>query len=1077
MPPHKATKGIFSVTNTQTTMRRPMRIARFLFYLSFLLPISTVYAQTGKIAGIVSDATGEPLPGVNVVIEGTTQGSTTDLNGYYVILNVPPGTYELRASFVGFTSKIIEGVRVNIDLTAEVNFTLEEETVGLDEVVVSAARPVVQRDISASMANLDAERIENLPATSVTEVIGLQAGVRGLSVRGSDLEEVGFVVDGLSYSNPRDNTPFTGVSYTSISEVQVQTGGFNAEYGNVRAGLVNVVTKEGSPTRYSADVLIRYSPAQPKYDGIPFNDPRAYWWRPFFSELPEDGNVTMVGSESAESPWDPYLQRQYPKFDGWLKVSEQLLSDDDPTNDLTPEQAREVALFRRRKDFDIKVPDYEFDGTISGPVPGISRMLGDLRFVGSFRQTQNAFIVPQIRDGYTDRTGTIKLTSNIAPGMKVNLHGMLGRQESMANNRIGGTGMWTDGVSMAYELDEYGGRPIWANHLWNPMDVDRNLIGFDFTHTLGNATFYEVRAQRTFTKYHTFMGRLRDTTTIAQIGPMSLDEAPFGYSSESIYDFTNFRLSGDWHQARDSSEVTRYNLRFDFTSQLNQYMMIKTGASVDYSLYDTKHRQFDPVYPNQNQQYAWSQTPIQGAAYAQTKLEFKGMIANVGVRLDYFQSTVEGWYAHEDYERVFAPYLGYDELHQIDLEDVPSQLTFSPRVGVSFPVTETSKLFFNYGHFRQMLNPQNLYVIRQDFAGGINYVGNPRHPMPKTVQYELGYEHGLFDQYLIRMTGYYKALSDQTRNVLFQSADNLVNYYIGLPFQYEDIRGFEITLEKNRGRWFRGLINYTYMSTKDGFFGYDRYYENQVAQRQYVRDYRGHYQNKPVARPYARINLEFLLPPDFGPTVAGIKPLSDWRLNVLGNWIAGSTTTWTGGGGIEIHGLRNNVQWRGTKELDLRLSKNFDTGYGNAQFFMDVTNVLGLKSCCAAGFEGPNDYDDYVRSLHLPGDIFEDVQTLPPYKWIHGNDRLGDYRSYDVEFVPIEIVETVDEVKTAYERPLYFEEESGRYMWYRNGAFSEADPDFVEEVFDKKAYIDMPNQRSLVFLNPRRVRFGVRLSF
>ena len=122
---------------------------------------------------------------------------------------------------------------------------------------------------------LSTEEIETLPVSSVEGVIGLQAGVQGLSIRGGGGDEVAFMVNGLTMRNERNNTPFTSVSVTSIQEVQVQTGGFNAEYGNVRSGVINVVTKEGSRQRYSADAIIRYSPPSDKHFGESANDPNA----------------------------------------------------------------------------------------------------------------------------------------------------------------------------------------------------------------------------------------------------------------------------------------------------------------------------------------------------------------------------------------------------------------------------------------------------------------------------------------------------------------------------------------------------------------------------------------------------------------------------------------------------------------------------------------------------------------------------------------------------------------------------------------------------------------------------------
>ena len=131
----------------------------------------------------------------------------------------------------------------------------------MDEVTVIAERPVVQRDVSANVANFNAEEVENMPVSGVDEVIDLQAGIEpGLRVRGGGLNEVAFMVDGMSTAVGRDQQPFTNVSFTSVSEVQVQTGGFNAEYGNARSGIINVVTKDPPRDRYTADVLLRYAP-------------------------------------------------------------------------------------------------------------------------------------------------------------------------------------------------------------------------------------------------------------------------------------------------------------------------------------------------------------------------------------------------------------------------------------------------------------------------------------------------------------------------------------------------------------------------------------------------------------------------------------------------------------------------------------------------------------------------------------------------------------------------------------------------------------------------------------------------
>ncbi len=387
-----------------------MRIKKLLGALLLLLvPVMGAYAQTGKIAGTVRDAsTGEALPGVNVVIDGTTQGAVTDLDGFYNILNVRPGTYAIRASFVGYTAQLVEGVSVSTGLTATVDFQLSESQVGLDEVVVTAQRPVVELDVSANVANLTSEDIVDLPVAGISEVLDLQAGIEpGLQIRGGGLGEIAFIVDGMNMRTGRANEPITNVSYTSIEAVQVQTGGFNAEYGNVRSGIVNVSTKDPPRDRYTFDGLFRFRPAQAKtFDGLP-EDFDGFYMRPWL-----DPEVNMGGTGG----WDPYTARQYNSFIGLQAMADRALTDG---FDVTPQDMFDYLEYAHRKDNEITSPDYEADFTFGGPLlpGGIGSKIGDPRFLASYRNTQTAYMFAQARDAYVDENLSLKLTTNVASGM------------------------------------------------------------------------------------------------------------------------------------------------------------------------------------------------------------------------------------------------------------------------------------------------------------------------------------------------------------------------------------------------------------------------------------------------------------------------------------------------------------------------------------------------------------------------------------------------------------------------------------------------------------------------------------
>ena len=221
----------------------------------------------------MTDASGEVLPGVNIIIDGTLQGASSGEDGFYQILNVKPGIYSLRATYIGFTSIVIENVTVAENLTTEVDFTLLEETIEGEEIVVTAEQPVVKPDVSASVTSIQAQEIASLPVTDVASVIGLGAGIRGTSVRGGSSSDLEFSVNGISQRSTRSNSASQEISFTSLNSVQVQTGGFNAEYGNIQSGLISVTTKEGDRDDYSMDVIFRMLPPQDKHFGPDVNDP------------------------------------------------------------------------------------------------------------------------------------------------------------------------------------------------------------------------------------------------------------------------------------------------------------------------------------------------------------------------------------------------------------------------------------------------------------------------------------------------------------------------------------------------------------------------------------------------------------------------------------------------------------------------------------------------------------------------------------------------------------------------------------------------------------------------------------
>lgn len=1049
---------------SDSAIRRSAFCSALLFIL-LLLP-ATVFAQTGRIAGIVTDAdTGERLPGVNVVIVGTTQGSVTNNDGYYSIVNVRPGTYDLRASFIGYAAQTATEVRVQIDLTTEVNFELGEEVFEGQEVVVTAQRRVIEQEVAASVANIDAEEIESVPVSSVASAIGLQAGIQNnLEIRGSGVEQVSFMVNGLTMRDERNNAPFTSISLTSVDAIQVQTGGFNAEYGNVRSGVINVVTKEGSRNRYNADVIFRMSPPTQKNFGGSPNDPDSYWIRPYV-----DPDVAWTGTDSGA--WDEYVQDQYPEFEGWIAAAEARLRDDNPDNDMTPEAMQQAFLWQHRKSFEITKPDYTLDVGVGGPLPVASTSLGNARFWASFRREQDMLMIPLAEDSYRDQTGHVKVTSDIATGMKLSIEGMLGQINSTSASSGGAPGVFRSSTGIASNTSQvsYIDARIFSDFYWAPTRVSNNMLGARFTHTLNRATFYDIRFTRFGSAYDTNPGAPRDTTTQVVIGGVPFDEAPFGfYPGDAPGVGSGMRMGVGMSTGRDTSQVTVWNLKGDITSQVNQYLQAKTGVEINLTESNVRYGRYDDYLPSANELNIWDEQPLRAGVYGQTRLELQGMIVNTGLRLDYSRPGDE-WYEYDEFTDVF----GEGAASQIDTAltrvSIDPQLTLSPRLSVSFPVTEFSKLFFNYGHFRSMPSPEDLFLVRYaSQTGAVQRVANPNNPLPRTIAYELGYEHALFNQFLVRISGYYKDLALQPRQVSYFGRRG-VEYTRSEPYSYADIRGFELTLERNVGQWLQGFVNYTYMATQSGYFGSGRFYENQTSQRNWLEDelLNRRATSRPVPQPYARLNLDLLTPLDFGPDLGALRPLADWRVSLLGTWNAGRYLTWTGGGSTP--GINNNVQYRDYWNWDMRFARTFDVAGTELQFFADVYNLFNQRRLTFSGFVDGEDYLNYMHSLHLP--------ESDDYPNIAGSDRPGDYRKPGTGYQPIEAVPNLGQTTDPNERALYYDRSSGDYFVFRDGDFQAADQGYVNQVLDDKAYIDMPNLSYQTFLNPRQVYLGLRVRF
>ncbi len=1004
------------------------------FSILIVLASSLIAGTTGKIAGQISDAdTGEPLAGVNIVVEGTAMGAASDAEGYFSIINLRPGYYTLIFSYIGYAEQKVKQVKVNIDLTSVVNVTMKSGLLTTETVEIIAQRPVVEKDISNSQLNIEAKTINAMPVKSLTKALVLQAGIEesaaGLIIRGGSANQTVFMVDGLSNNDERSSYPYTGVSLSSIEEVQVQTGGFSVKYGQARSGVVNVITKEGSAKKYSGFISIHYQPPAPKHFGISIYDRNSYFNRPYF-----DPDVMWVGTQNGN--WDDYTKRQYPKFEGWNAIADATLTDRDPSNDLTPEGAARLFSYYRRRHGDIEKPDYLADFGFGGPIPFISQFMGNGRFYASHSRSRDMFVFPLSTDSYEKNDTQLKLTSDLAAGIKLMVSGQYAEESSVSpynwsvpTGRILKT---TSEVAALPSSSSTGLSIPFMPDYFSPTKIYRTFFNAKLTHALDKKSFYEVKLQYKISRYNTYQAALRDTTKRYEPVPgYFVDEAPYGYWGYSATGPAAMHLGGWMNLGRDKSTIATTSAFLTYNNQISKHHLIKSGLSFIYNDYNIHAYTENPAMSTWNRSMIYHIFPYRIGAYAADKMEFEGFIANLGLRMDYSDANVNKLIL-DPYSELFTAAYGNQLEELASKEKAKPSFTVSPRVGISHPITENSKLYFNYGHYRSEPFSSYRFKIQRESNGTVTSIGDPNLGQEKTIAYEVGYEHNLADEFLLKVAGYYKDITDQPGWVYYKSDD--VGYYKAANNNYQDIRGFELTLTKRSGRWITGFVNYTYDVSSSGYFGLLKYYKNPKEQRDYLKENPVLYRVHP--RPYARANIDLHTPQDYGMKWMSLYPFGGWKLNVLTDWKTGSYYTYNPN---RVAGVVDDTQWLDWFNTNLRLSKNLDFKTFKIRFFMDIDNLFNNKYMSRAGFSDNYDWEDYLQSLNFSWE--KGVEK--------GNDKIGDYRPAGVAYDPLEANPDNDPAIKA-----------------RN-----------DKRKANKSYIDMPNISSLTFLNPRAFTFGITINF
>ncbi|HDR05154.1 MAG TPA: TonB-dependent receptor [Candidatus Marinimicrobia bacterium] len=240
---------------------------KILFILTVIIP-QMLLAQ-GILRGNITDAkNGQPLPGANIILKGTYYGAASDIDGTFLIRNISAGSYDVEVSMIGYTRKLYSGIEVKSGQDQTFDIRMEPTVLALgQEVTVIGERPIVDTDATSSSVSMKASELQDKIVESVADIVGQQVGVsqkdNEIHIRGGRVDEAMFVVDGLSIKDPLTGTTSTlYVNSNAIEELELITGGFNAEYGQAMSGIIDVKLKEGAKElegsfRYKTDKLQR----------------------------------------------------------------------------------------------------------------------------------------------------------------------------------------------------------------------------------------------------------------------------------------------------------------------------------------------------------------------------------------------------------------------------------------------------------------------------------------------------------------------------------------------------------------------------------------------------------------------------------------------------------------------------------------------------------------------------------------------------------------------------------------------------------------------------------------------------
>ncbi len=821
-----------------------------IFYNILLICFSAQLAfagTTGKLVGRVTNkVTGEPLIGANVLLEGTSMGTATDIEGRYVILQIPPYEYDIRYTMIGYQDVIMRDVRIFVDLTTTIDAELNEGVIGMEAVEVTAERPMVQVDVTYSQASISSEEFEMLPVEEFEDIIALQAGVvesgGDMHVRGGRGGEIAYMIDGITVTDPFNAGMAVEIENNAIQELQFISGTFNAEYGQAMSGIINIVTKDGDYNRYNGNVSAN--------GGSYFTDGTK-----MTVDLLNDNGILVKDS----------TMNLFPHLDSIEPTTIKDLQGSF-SGPILPGKLSVFASGRIKEN-----SGYLFGQRLFVPTSHVwNPLTNDYDLMTAADDTTGGYW-DQVGDAPPDsalvrlnwskqETGQVKFSWRVSPLIKLAYNFMGSRTVSQ-------------GYSKAY--------------LWNPDGRSHSFTkqmnhSLRLDYSLNATTFFNAMVSQSTKNYKS---HLSDDPDFQLTYKTEIDT--FSWYDETFYDTSlvlnadlynvnpdvgnlspgnNYLLGGESMGFYDrTSTITTYKV--EGTSQLNQFHLVKAGLegrctqmelqSVTIIFNDFRNQPNVPsvngVNHNTYGAAPWDQNyegrnPVEYAAYLQDKIEFDDLVMNVGLRWDYFDpdwktlndgsdpnindpvkpiniffdldgdfeiSEEEMWFGFiNDSMKTVEDRLASNAFGDPWFKKAQPKTQFSPRFALAFPITDTGFLHFSYGHFFQMPTYSYIYT-NPEFevtpgSGASATMGNADIEPERTTQYEIGFSQQIGNDIGIEVTGYYKDIRNLNTTKIVNSFVGGDKYGLYINKDHANSKGITLAISKRPTGNVSGNIDYTF---------------------------------------------------------------------------------------------------------------------------------------------------------------------------------------------------------------------------------------------------------------------------